>query len=242
MEMGKGGRVADFLRQGPNLSVLANAIAEGLEREGRRALEGQHADGAMLGQAFRRAKDLGALLGMAVHLLTPESFLYERVGQCLRGAEVSDRESEHNLGLLIGLLRECFCVKGGLSGVEWKAGRVYRGCKVPIDVIMDMRRRTGQRVFWHGFTSTTAHVNVVLACQPTLVCEVDLRAPTAAPGERSAFGDEGEVILSPYQEFRIVRVEWERSCGCWVAVLESSEEVPMVASWLAGDQGEPQCG
>jgi hypothetical protein len=237
LKMSDGSLVVRFLRTRPSVEAIAAAAASGIRAEARRVEASavrsyQELDQMALG--LSRMRTVVQLIGMATRYYTMETGLYSSVNTMLRewSSGQADEERERNLGLFAALLREAFCVEGGSNPLEWKAEDVYRGARLPIDVIMDYARCRGQRIFWQGFTSASMDPEVVAAFQPTMIFHIQMRTRAASPGQFSVFAKEAELVLSPYQEFRIEGVEWDDSAGCWVARISAEDADEEVKSWL----------
>jgi hypothetical protein len=145
---------------------------------------------------------IDSLLRICAVLYTRNTFLYRRVNKFLRSGHESDPETGRNLGLYVGLLRECFCVPRGLSTLLWEYPKVvYRGASFGFDILADYARRPDELIRWQGFTSSSSDRRVALGFPGNVLFEISLVHPLASLDEISAFKHEHDFILSPYQWF-----------------------------------------
>jgi hypothetical protein len=147
---------------------------------------------------------IDTLLRTCAVAYTRNTFLYRRVNQFLRVSTDGQTETGRNLGLYIGLLRECFCVSAGSSPLSWECPTVvYRGAHFPVDILADYARRPDELIRWQGFTSSSRDMKVALGFPGNVLFEVALRDNVASLDEMSAFKHEHEYVLSPYQWFSL---------------------------------------
>jgi hypothetical protein len=141
-------------------------------------------------------------------------------------------ESARNLGLYIGLLRDCFCVPSAKNPLRWaQQPLLYRGADFPPEVIADYARRENENIWWQGFTSASATIDVALRFQGSLIFEISNHEPVVSVSEVSAFPEEDEFILSPYQRCRLNGIRRDDKYNRYmisVHVLQSSR----ADSWL----------
>jgi TPR repeat protein len=152
-----GRGVREFLGEGPPAREIARLAGEGILREGERCLEnGSEADqGRILSEQVIECDTIHSLLRVCAVCYTRDTFLYRRVNQFLRSSTGPATETGRNLGLYIGLLRECFCVSGGFSPLAWdRPAVVYRGANFALDILADYARRPDELIRWQGFTSS----------------------------------------------------------------------------------------
>jgi hypothetical protein len=174
-----------------------------------------------------------SLLRTCAVFYTRNTFLYRRVNRVLRSGPDSDSETGRNLGLYIGLLRECFCVCGGLSPLSWDSPKVvYRGANFSLDILADYARRPEELIRWQGFTSSSRDQRVALDFPGNLLFEISLTHAVASLDDISAFRNERELILSPYQWFSLNCVRWDCDCGRWIVSVGEEQDSREVASWL----------
>jgi hypothetical protein len=120
------------------------------------------------------------------------------VNRFLREGAGSDPETGRNLGLFIGLLRECFCVSGGLSPLVWeRPATVYRGAKLSLDLAADYARRPGEMIRWQAFTSSSSDRGVALGFPGNVLFEISLWSSVPSLEAISAFKNDHEYVLSP---------------------------------------------
>jgi hypothetical protein len=135
--------------------------------------------------------------------------------------------------LYIGLLRECFCVCGGLNPLSWENTQVvYRGAQFSLDIVADYARRPDELIRWEGFTSSSPDPSVALGFPGNVLFEISLHTPVASLGDVSAFTSEREVVLSPYQRFSLNGVRWEESYGRWILSVGEETGVAAAESWF----------
>jgi hypothetical protein len=228
--------VRDFLGEGLGAGEVARLAGEGIAREGFRCLGGAHEgqNGEALCAEMMRCDTIESLLHLSAEFYTRDTFLYRRVNTFLRSGTDRDLETGRNLGLYIGLLRECFCVCGGLSPLSWECPQVvYRGANFSIDHLIDYARRQNESIRWQGFTSSSRDIRVALSFPGNVLCEISLAHDVASLSDISAFKNEQEFILSPYQWFRINGVRWNDDYGRWIFSIEEESELREVKSWFA---------
>jgi hypothetical protein len=227
--------VRSFLSEGSNPGEIARLAAEGIGREGLRCLESEYegAEGSILCDEMMRCETVKTLLRTSAAFYTRNTFLYRRVNRFLRSGSESDPETGRNLGLYIGLLRECFCVCGGSSPLSWgNPTVVYRGAKFSLDILADYARRPEELIRWQGFTSSSRDQQVALDFPGNVLFEISLTHPVASLDEISAFRNEHEFILSPYQWFSLNCVRWDCDCGRWILSVGEEQDLPGVDSWF----------
>jgi hypothetical protein len=151
----------------------------------------------------------------------------------LRSGMNANVETGRNLGLYIGLLRECFCVWGGLTPLSWECPTVvYRGAEFSIDILVDYARRPDDLIRWQGFTSSSPDIKVALGFPGSVLFEISLRHPVASLSAISMFRSEHEFILSPYQWFSLKCVRWDSDCGRFILSVSEERDLPEVRSWF----------
>jgi hypothetical protein len=227
--------VRHLLAKGGPIEDLAREAAEGLRREGSRCLDGARdsRDGASLSGAYRGLSTIESLLSVSAELYTRDTFLYRRVNKYLREYPASDRETGRNLGVYIGLLRECFCVRSSVTPIGWKRPeRVYRGANFSIEDVVDYGRRPGEVIRWQNFGSSSSRLSVAVGFPGNVLFEVHLTSAVASLRDVSAFKDEDEFILSPYQWFFLRDVRWASDIGRWIIAVDEDRESASAASWL----------
>jgi hypothetical protein len=174
-----------------------------------------------------------SILQMSAQFYTRDTFLYRRVNRFLRAGTGADQETGRNLGLYIGLLRECFCVGQKSSPLAWECPQVvYRGADFGIDVLVDYARRPEELIRWQGFTSSSRDVNVALGFAVNILFEVSLRYSVASLDAISAFKREHEFILSPCQWFSLSCVRWDDTYGRWIVSIAEEGAFRAVTSWI----------
>jgi hypothetical protein len=109
---------------------------------------------------------------------------------------------------------------------------VYRGASFSLDIVADYARRPDELIRWQGFTSSSRDLNVALSFPGNVLFEISLRFPVASLDEVSAFKDEHEFILSPYQWFSLKGVRWDSDCGRWILSLGEETDLPEMRSWF----------
>jgi hypothetical protein len=212
---------------------VAAAAAEGIRREGSRRLDGERdeADGIELArELLSGGKFVSTLLLKAAELYTRDTFLYRRVNKFLR--DDGPIETGRNLGVYIGLLRECFSVQSSRHRVKWsRPDRVYRGAQFRIDVVADYFRSAGDVIRFPCFASSSSRKEVALAFPGNVLFDVALVDVLPSLSDISAFKDEDEFVLSPYLWFSLGGIHWDGECGRWViSILDTAR--PEVPSWL----------
>jgi hypothetical protein len=174
-----------------------------------------------------------SLLRTCAQFYTRDTFLYRRVNKFLRSGVGSDAETSRNLGLYIGLLRECFCVGAGSSPLAWESPQVvYRGADFGIDVLVDYARRPEELIRWQGFTSVSRDMKVALGFAVNILFEISVLYSVASLDAISAFKREQEFILSPYQWFSLSCVRWDPTYGRWILSIAEEKAFRAVPSWF----------
>jgi hypothetical protein len=227
--------VRDFFAERRPAREIARLTGEGIRREGSRCLEGrfERGDGQVLCAQVVECETIETLLRLSAVSYTRNTFLYRRVNKFLRLGTESDAETSRNLGLYIGLLRECFCVRGELNPCSWDDLHVvYRGANFTLDVLADYARHPDEVIRWQGFASSSRTVGGALA--GNVLFEISLTHPVASLAELSEFKDELEVVVSPYQRFSLRCVRWDCDSRRWILSVEEELEATEVQSWLAG--------
>jgi hypothetical protein len=227
--------VLDFLGEGHPPEEIGTLAGEGIRQEGLRCLNGQFEseEGRVLFEEMTECDSIPGLLRTSAAFYTRNTFLYRRVNEFLRSSAESDVETGRNLGLYIGLLRECFCVRGGLNPLSWDRPHVvYRGADFGVDVVADYARRPDEEIRWQGFASSSRDRGVALSFPGTVLFEISLLNPVASLDDISAFRHEQEVILSPYQCFDLKCVRWDQDCGRWILSVDETEDLPEGRSWF----------
>jgi hypothetical protein len=146
-----------------------------------------------------------------------------------------DEETGRNIGIYIGFVRECFCVKSEFNPLEWSRPRhLYRGADFPIGVIVDYARRQGENIWWQGFTSASSDIAVARSFRGNVMFCIILTESAPSLSEYSAFPSEQEFLLNPYQRFTLDAIEWSASLNRWsIRIMGCPSPDPI--SWL----GEP---
>jgi hypothetical protein len=230
--------VQEFLGEGRPAEEIAKLAGEGIRREGFRCLQGsfEAEQGEALCQELIECHTIESVLRICAIIYTRDTFLYRRVNKFLRSGTESDGDTGRNLGLYIGLLRECFCICGRLSPVSWECPQVvYRGAHFSIDIVADYARRPDELIRWQGFTSSSGDRGVALSFLGTVLFEISLANPVPSLHAMSAFKNEQEFILSPYQRFSLSAVRWDCDCGRWIIAVAEEQDLPDVRSWFAED-------
>jgi hypothetical protein len=233
--LGDNRSVLNFLGDNPPPEEIARLAAEGIRREGLRCLEGsfESEEGQILFEEMSECDNISSLLRMCASFYTRNTFLYRRANQFLRSSAESDQETGRNLGLYIGLLRECFCVVGGRSPLSWLSPAVvYRGANFSLDIVADYARRPDELIRWQGFTSSSRDEGVALGFPGNVLFEISLKNSVASLDDISAYSREQEVILSPYQTFSLDSIRWDGDRGRWILSLSETENLPEVPSWF----------
>jgi hypothetical protein len=232
-----GRSVRGFLGENRQTGEIARLVGEGIRREGLRRLEGdiELDQGRIMCEQMLTCETIESILRICAQFYTRNTFLYRRVNQFLRSSLESDPETGRNLGLYIGLLRECFCVAGGLSPLSWDRPQVvYRGASFSFDILADYARRPDESIRWQGFTSSSRDLKVALTFPGNVLFEISLTHSVASVDDISAFKDEHEYILSPYQWFSMNCVRWDADCGRWILAVGEDQDLPEVRSWFVG--------
>jgi hypothetical protein len=104
--------VRGFLGEGPPAHEIASLAAEGIRCEGLRCREGRSeaVEGRVLYDEMLECDTIESRLRISASFYTRSTFLYRRVNTFLRLRADWDAETGRNLGLYIGLLRECFAL------------------------------------------------------------------------------------------------------------------------------------
>jgi hypothetical protein len=218
----------------PSVSELSVLIGEGIVREGNRCLHSSRdsSNGCVMYDELKGCSDIRSMFRLCVNFYTRATFLYRRVNQYLRETSNRDEETAQNLGIYIGILRECFCVRSGLSPLEWRTPeRLYRSTKFPIRVVVDYARRSGQRIWWQGFASASADVNQARQFEGNVMFEIYVAGSAASLCECSAFPGEQEFILNPYQQFKLEGIIWNHSLRRWIIRIDGYPS-PDPISWF----------
>jgi TPR repeat protein len=232
-----GRSVRDYLSGAPPVAEIGRLAGEGIRLEGLRCLDGgaEAEQGQRLCEQMMEADTHQKLLAISAHFYTLNTFLYRRVNQFLRAGTESDPETGRNLGLYIGLLRECFCVCGTLSPLPYGLPKVvYRGADFALDVLADYARRPKELIRWQGFTSSSRSLRVALSFPGNVLFEISLTHEVASLGNISAFKNERESMLSPYQWFSLNCIRWDGRCGRWILSVGEKQGVPKVSTWFPG--------
>jgi hypothetical protein len=234
--------VRDFLGESPPAAEIVRLSGEGIRREGSRCVADafDKDQGRLLCEEMLKCDTMESVLRLCAVFYTRNTFLYRRVNQFLRSSREADVDTGRNLGLYIGLLRECFCVSGGSSPLLWESPTVvYRGADFTIDVVVDYARRPEELIRWQGFTSSSRDRKIALSFPGNVLFEISLAHPVASLDSVSAFKNEHEVILSPYQRFQLNCVRWDSECGRWILSVEEESNLPAVKSWLVKVDEDP---
>jgi hypothetical protein len=229
-------KVRDFLASParPSPSGLAFLIGEGIRFEGKRCLHkaADAANGLSMYQELRKCSDIHSILVKCVDLYTRETFLYRSVNKYMRDSPNGDQETGRNLGLYIGVLRECFCVRSGLNPLEWcLPPKLYRGTDFPFEVVIDYARRRGEHIWWQGFTSASADIAVARKFRGNVLFEILVGCLTPLPSRLSDFPAEQDFVLNPYQRFKLNTVEWNSTLGRWI-IQVLGEPSPDTVTWF----------
>jgi hypothetical protein len=225
-----GRTVQTFLSEVFSATEIARVAGEGIRREGFRRFDGvSHRDqGTFLADELIACDTIDSLLRTCAAFYTRDTFLYRRVNEFLRLGIESDRETGRNLGLYIGLLRECLCVHTGSDRLLWvRPAVVYRGANFSPDIVADYVRRPEEYLRWQSFSSASRDRRVALGFPGTVLFEISLTSDVPSMVEVSAFQGESEVILSPYQWFSLHEARWDSECRRWILSLgEQRAESP----------------
>jgi hypothetical protein len=232
----------NYLGEGIPAREIARLAGEGrrIRREGLHCLDcrSEAEEGRLLCDEMIACDTLESLLGACASFSTRSTFLYRRVNKFWAG---SDAETGGNLGLYIGLLRECFCVCGRLSLLSWESpNRVYRGADLAFDLSADYARRPGELIRWQSFTSSSRDLSVALGFQGSVLFEISFVNPVASLNEISPFRNDQEFILSPFQLLALSAVRWDSDCQRWILSVEERVRLPDVQSWFVGAGASPR--
>lgn len=233
--MADGRSVRDYLKGHPPITEIVSLTAEGIRRQGARCLgsESDRKEGEMLSGELPGCDTIESLLRRCAEFYTRETFLYHRVNAHLRSRQGADPETGRNLGLYIGLLRECFCVSSASNPLLWERPRlVYRGARFDLGDIIDYARRPDEFIRWQSFTSSSADINVALQFPGNVLFEMSLAHPVVSLNEVSAFQNEQEFVVSPYQWFEIKAIRWAPQYQRWIFPLREEWDLPNAPSWL----------
>jgi hypothetical protein len=233
-------RVQDFLKDEPPAREIARLAGEGIRQEGLRCLGGasEGEDGTLLCDELVQCDTIESILRLCAVFYTRDTFLFRRVNQYLRLNTEADRETGRNLGLYIGLLRECFSVTSGTSPLPLEnPTTVYRGANFSIDNVVDYARHPDEIIRWQAFTSTSRDRSVALAFPGNVLFEIRLVESLPSLDGISAFTSEQECILSPYNWFVLSSISrsyirWDAGCGRWIVSLEEVSNMRPVCSWI----------
>jgi hypothetical protein len=100
--------------------------------------------------------------------------------------------------------------------------------------MVDYARRPYDIIRWQSFTSSSRDRSVALGFPGSVLFEISLLNPVASLNEISAFRNEREFVLSPYQLFRLNAVRWDSHCRRWILAVEERLGLPHVPSWFVG--------
>jgi hypothetical protein len=209
----------------PSVSELSKLIAEGIVREGNRCLHSSRdsSNGTVMFNEMMTCSDLRSIFRLCVNFYTRATFLYRRVNQFMRDTFKRDEETGRNIGIYIGILRECFCVRSSLNPLEWRIpAQLYRGAKFGVGVIVDYARRQNEDIWWQGFTSARSAIEQARRFEGNVMFEISVVDPAPSISEYSSFPDEQEFVLNPYQRFAVGGVRWNESMGRWVIQIVGS--------------------
>jgi hypothetical protein len=203
----------------PSVSQLSLLLGEGIVREGNRCLHSSldSSNGMIMFDELKGCCDIRSLLRLCVNFYTRATFLYRCVNQFMRETSNRDEETGRNVGIYIGIVRECFCVRSDLNPLSWSIpAKLYRGAKFPVGVVVDYARRQTEQIWWQGFTSASSDIKQARKFEGNVVFEIVLTDSSPSLCECSAFPQEQEFILNPYQQFRLEEVRWNNSLGRWI--------------------------
>jgi hypothetical protein len=228
--------VREFLLSSPppSVSELSVLIGEGIVREGNRCLHSPRdpLNGYIMFDEMRQCGDIRSLLQLCVNFYTRATFLYRAVNRFMRETSNQDEETGRNIGIYIGILRECFCVRSGLNPLECKLPQtLYRGANFAMDVVVDYARRQTEQIWWQGFTSASADIDQARRFPGNVLFEISLVEPVPSLYQYSAYPQEQEFILNPYQPFILDGVRWSDSAGRWIIQVGGSP-APDPVSWF----------
>jgi hypothetical protein len=218
----------------PSVADLALLIGEGVVPEEDRCLHSPRdsANGRIMFEDLQRCCDIRSLLGHCVNFYTRATFLDRRVNQFMRETLNQNEETGRNIGIYVGFPRECFCVRSELNPLEWKCPQtLYRGAAFPIGVTVDYARRPSEYMWWQGFTSASADINHARQFQGNALFEISVVDPVPSLSEYSAFPEEQESVLNPYQRFALDRVGWNDSSRRWIIQVRG-HPAPDPISWF----------
>jgi hypothetical protein len=221
----------------PPASILSLLIAEGILREGNRCLHSPRdaTNAQIMFNELKDCCDIGSILRLCANFYTRATFLYRCVNKFMRETGNRDEETGRNIGIYVGFLRECFCVQSSLNPLEWSRPRhLYRGADFPTGVLVDYARRQGEKIWWQGFTSASANIDVARRFEGNVLFEIVLNESAASLSQYSNFPDEEEFILNPYQRFTLDAIQWNDSLNRWTIRLFGRPS-PDPISWF----GEP---
>jgi TPR repeat protein len=227
--------VREFLGAAPPASEIARLTGEGIRREGSRCLGGvlERDQGNVLYAEIINCDTIESVHRVCAEFYTRDTFLYRRVNEFLRSSGTSDADTGRNLGLYMGVLRECFCVSSLWNPVPWgNPPLVYRGASFEVDIVIDYARRPEEIIRWQGFTSTSGSVDVALGFPGNVLFEISLTHAVASLAGISAFQHEQEFVISPYQWFALNGVRWDCRCQRWIFSVREQNDLPDVASWF----------
>jgi hypothetical protein len=218
----------------PSVSELSKLIAEGIFREGNRCLHSSRdsSNGTAMFNEMIACSDLRSIFRLCVNFYTRATFLYRRVNQFMRDTFNRDEETGRNIGIYIGILRECFCVRSSLNPLEWRIpAALYRGARFGVGVIVDYARRQNEDIWWQGFTSASSDLEQARRFEGNVMIEISVVDPAPSLCEYSSFPDEHEFVLNPYQRFAVGGVRWNESLGRWIIQIVGSPS-PNPDSWF----------
>jgi hypothetical protein len=194
----------------PSASELSVLIGEGIFREGIRCLDGPRdaENGRTMLTELNECSDIRSILRLCANFYTRATFLYRRVNKFMRETSNIDDETGRNIGLYIGILRECFCVRSSLNPVDWRLPEtLYRSANFSIGIIVDYARRQNENIWWQGFTSTSSDVNEARKFRGNVLFEIVLTGSAPSLCECSAFPNEREFIINPYHNSHLMGLD-----------------------------------
>jgi hypothetical protein len=228
--------VRDFFGATPSVSELSRLIGEGIVREGNRCLHCSRdsADAQKMFDEVICCSDLRSLMQLCVNFYTRATFLYRCVNKFMRDG--ANEETGRNVGIYIGILRECFCVRSRVNPLQWtQTETLYRGADFPIGVVVDYARRKGELIWWQGFTSSSSDINQALLFPGNILFEISLTDTVPSLSEYSALPHEREFVLNPYEWFALDGIRWGDSTRRWIIELHSWSS-PAPVSWFGDAQ------